>query len=158
MGARKHENCPHAPVFGGSLLSPLFSLHCSRTLRTRTHARNLQDIVTINFGKGADDPVKGVVWYKMHRQTGAIEATRLSAPMVSNFVPLVFQEQYLRVYCRRREAEHIANFAFKLWCKQHGCVCVLRSFLRSLSLLLHWPSHHNHFFLHCALLAIFQGD
>jgi hypothetical protein len=73
------------------------------------------DIVTINFGKGRDDPVPHVMFYKTDRATGAIHATQIHRAQVSTFVPHVFEEQILRVYCRRREVEHVAHAAFLIW-------------------------------------------
>ncbi len=77
------------------------------------------DIVTINFGKGASDPVKHVMFYRTDRRTGGIYATTIVPSQVSNFVPLAFEEQILRVYCKRREVEHVAHQAFKLWCQNN---------------------------------------
>ena len=76
--------------------------------------------VTINFGKGAADPVRAVMFYREDRRTGAIAATEMSRAQVSNFLPLTFEEQILRVYARRRGVEHVAHAAFKLWCNDEG--------------------------------------
>ena len=55
--------------------------------------------------------------YKEDRTTGDITPTEIvSRDQVSNFLPVTFEEQILRVYARRREIEHIAHAAFKLWC------------------------------------------
>ena len=73
------------------------------------------DIVTINFGKGQKDPVPFVMFYKTDRTTGVIQATEIKRTQVSAFLPLSFEEQILRVYCKRREVEHLAHAAFLLW-------------------------------------------
>lgn len=60
------------------------------------------------------------MFYKEDRTTGAIMPTEILRDQVSNFLPVTFEEQTLRVYSRRREVEHIAHAAFKLWCNLEG--------------------------------------
>lgn len=75
------------------------------------------DIVTIDFGKKDQDPVKSYVsFYTTDKQTGQLTITRVGPDQVSTMVPACFQEQYVRLYVKRKEIRHLAVAAFEVWC------------------------------------------
>jgi hypothetical protein len=95
-------------------------------------------LVSINYGMKDKNPVDFVHFYRRksksfctqyskagdlaERERRETEATgfRIHADSVSCLVPHVFQEEYVRVYCKSRDARTVdlAVRAFKTWCER----------------------------------------
>jgi len=77
------------------------------------------DIVTINYGKGSRDPVEEVLFYELDKRTGRMTTAVVRPNDVSVFVPMAFEEQFVRLYAKRREVRHVAAAAFRAWCERN---------------------------------------
>ena len=78
----------------------------------------LVDIVTINYGMGSKDPVEKVLFYEVDKRTGELTPTKVKPNQVSVFVPSTFEEQYVRLYVKRKSIRHLATAAFDRWCQR----------------------------------------
>jgi hypothetical protein len=75
----------------------------------------LVDIVTINYGQGNKDPVSKVLFYEVDKRNGKLIPRHVRPNDVSVFLPTAFEEQFVRLYVKRKEVRHIATAAFQKW-------------------------------------------
>ena len=94
-------------------------------------------IAKINYGMGEKNPVDHVHFYRRKSRSYCTSAKagalaereqreaeqpgfKIHAGSVSCLVPHIFQEEYLRVFCRSRNKAKVARAvrAFNVWCEQ----------------------------------------
>lgn len=74
------------------------------------------DKVRINYGMGDRNPIDAVTFYL---RTSSMEGRSLGRDQVSCFIPHIFQETYVRLYCTSSDPRHlrISRDAFEAWCE-----------------------------------------
>jgi HD superfamily phosphohydrolase len=97
-----------------SLKGPLQGISCPMSLKM-TEDDILVDIVTINYGQGNKDPVSKVLFYEVDKRNGKLIPRHVRPNDVSVFLPTAFEEQFVRLYVKRKEVRHIATAAFQKW-------------------------------------------
>ena len=75
-------------------------------------------VVKINYGKGAANPVDHCLFYGRDNEE---IATKISATQVSAMIPTVFEERYLRLYSRNRDSrlKPLLRQAFEAYRREH---------------------------------------
>lgn len=105
---------PNESLLNESAKGPLQISPCPLSL-IMTEDDILVDIVTINYGQGNKDPVSKVLFYEVDKRNGKLIPRHVRPNDVSVFLPTAFEEQFVRLYVKRKEVRHIATAAFQKW-------------------------------------------
>jgi len=105
---------PNESLLNESAKGPLQASSCPLSL-IMTEDDILVDIVTINYGQGNKDPVSKVLFYEVDKRNGKLIPRHVRPNDVSVFLPTAFEEQFVRLYVKRKEVRHIATAAFQKW-------------------------------------------
>jgi HD superfamily phosphohydrolase len=77
----------------------------------------LVEIITINMGMGDKNPVDSVMFYHVDKISSELIVAPISRHQVSVFVPHIFEEQYVRLYCKHAAHAPVVREAFDSWCE-----------------------------------------
>ncbi|XP_053281037.1 deoxynucleoside triphosphate triphosphohydrolase SAMHD1 isoform X1 [Pleuronectes platessa] len=77
------------------------------------------DVFSLNYGMKKENPINKVRFYC---KTDPTKAFQISDDQVSKMLPAVFDEQVIRVYCKKRDVKtvEVAKKHFAQWCKNNG--------------------------------------
>ncbi|CAB1451020.1 unnamed protein product [Pleuronectes platessa] len=77
------------------------------------------DVISLNYGMKKEDPISKVRFYS---KTNPTKAFQISQDQVSKMLPAQFNEQLIRVYCKKRDVKTVeaAKRHFVQWCKNKG--------------------------------------
>jgi HD superfamily phosphohydrolase len=119
------SQCPHFPT----KVYPSDIITCQPS---GDHDLQESDIIVhnfkINYAMADKNPVDHVHFFAKAEPEVSFTIPR---EQVSMLLPEVFSEQYVRVYCRRKEKAHQAHLAFQSYLRQFGCSVALRSPFRA---------------------------
>ncbi|XP_040186538.1 deoxynucleoside triphosphate triphosphohydrolase SAMHD1-like isoform X2 [Rana temporaria] len=78
------------------------------------------DVIDLNYGMKDQDPINNVRFYRKLNPDMAIKITQ---GQVSLLLPTQFEEQIIRVYCKKTDENILeaAKESFEQWCQKHGC-------------------------------------
>ena len=81
----------------------------------------LVDVVTFDYGKGDEDPIDHVRFY---RKDNPEKPVIVRKDQVSQMLPQSFRERYVRVYCKRLDQPSLqaARKYFIAWGQKQSCI------------------------------------
>ena len=78
-------------------------------------------LVSFDYGMKDENPIDYVRFY---RKSDPEKAITIGKDETSMIMPSAFREQYVRLYCKRRDPAYVkaAKKHFRIWCKNHNYV------------------------------------